>query len=150
MKLKPTILLSFLLVCLLAFPVYAAGNETMKNPRRTQRIRPWPTGTPNDPHLNIDVQLHDLELVTQDRQTGQVQKRRDRRQAGGHDLHLHLLHHRVPGVQRHLHPAPGPARRAPGQGGRPGHHDPGPRPGRSPAHEERGQTSSRPNRAGSI
>jgi len=66
MKSKLTIEFLALLMCLMTMPVYAGEmkhNQTEEHATHTAMAKE----NPDDPHLNIDVQLHDLELVTQNR-----------------------------------------------------------------------------------
>jgi protein SCO1/2 len=68
MKIKLTILLwGLLLVCLLAIPLHAGQMKHDKSQNHKAHTA-MAKDTGEDPHLNIDVRLHDLELVTQDRQ----------------------------------------------------------------------------------
>ena len=66
MKLKLTITLSGLLVCRMAVLAYAGEmkhNLSQGHEKHTAMAK----DTQDDQHLNIDVQLYDLELMTQDR-----------------------------------------------------------------------------------
>ncbi|MBW2705467.1 MAG: SCO family protein [Deltaproteobacteria bacterium] len=66
MKPKLTIVLLALLVCLLAIPAYT--EEMKQNKYQGHQIHTaMKMDTDDDQLLNIDVQLHDLELMTQDR-----------------------------------------------------------------------------------
>ena len=66
MQLKLTILLSTLLICFLVLPANAGemkeDNSAVHGAHTAMKM-----DGQVDQHLNIDVQLHDLELVTQDR-----------------------------------------------------------------------------------
>jgi protein SCO1/2 len=66
MKSKLTIVLFGLLVCLMAIPAYAAEMKHDKS-QGHQKHKAMKMDTQDVQHLNIDVQLHDLELMTQDR-----------------------------------------------------------------------------------
>ena len=66
MKLRSTIVLSTLLICFLVFSVHA-GETKQGDAQGHQKHTTMAKENPDDPHLNIDVQLHDLELLTQDR-----------------------------------------------------------------------------------
>ena len=66
MKSKLTKMITGLLVCLVAMPVYAGEmkhNQSREHATHTAMAK----DSPDDSHLNIDVQLHDLELLTQNR-----------------------------------------------------------------------------------
>lgn len=65
MKIKLIFVLCGLLVCLLAIPLHAGQ---MKHAKSQKHKAHTATDTGEDPRLNIDVQLRDLELLTQDRQ----------------------------------------------------------------------------------
>jgi hypothetical protein len=67
MKIKVAIGLSFLMISLNSIPVFAGEMEHDKS-RNHKAHTAMTKDTGEDPHLNIDVQLHDLELLTQDRQ----------------------------------------------------------------------------------
>jgi protein SCO1/2 len=67
MKIKLTMVLCGLLVCLLAIPLHAGQMKHDKSQNHETHMA-MAKETGEDPHLNIDVQVHDLELLTQDRQ----------------------------------------------------------------------------------
>jgi len=67
MQLKPTLLTAALLVCFMVLPVNAGEMKDGTSPGHGTHVA-MQKDRRGDPNLNIDVQLHDLELVTQDRQ----------------------------------------------------------------------------------
>jgi protein SCO1/2 len=67
MKPKLTIALASLLACLVAIAAHAGEMKHAKSQGHAEHAA-MAKDTGEDPHLNIDVRLHDLELLTQDRQ----------------------------------------------------------------------------------
>jgi len=66
MQLKSTLLSAALLVCFLVLPVNAGDMKDGKPQGHGTHVA-MQKDRRDDSHLNIDVQLHDLELLTQDR-----------------------------------------------------------------------------------
>ena len=67
MKSKLTVVFICLLVCIMAIPAHA-GEMKHDKFQGHETHTAMASDTRENPHLNIDVQLHDLELVTQNRQ----------------------------------------------------------------------------------